>query len=252
MKYGQNYLNRNIKFIKNSAIYQYDMISAGLACAFEYQLIDEEKYNYLKSLPKKERQIKLGMLCRNNSEITKGIEYGIKDTMHEFISNNDITNSNIISIKRDGIFTLKKCNNLDITDVLKFREAESYSSYFNLFNKEFYYSNQNKTLTVKGITQSVVEYHQQYILKEIVKLINIAENNDYKTVIISCKNFKKKYLNLELEEESYREFNNNSKFRLMIDISGTNLFTDFFPGKKRINIGYNLNYINPLLGYLII
>ena len=66
-----NYTNHDIGMIINGEIIEYDIKAAGLNLAKEFGYIDKKTIEYLESLDKKRRNIHLGLLKKNDKQISK-------------------------------------------------------------------------------------------------------------------------------------------------------------------------------------
>lgn len=205
------WLNPNIEYLFNDEIIEYDIQDAGFSLIKQYHLLPDEKIRELTLMGKgKERHIAVGILQRNDKEFTKNLMDKFAEIRRIFISMNDLKDDDIISIKKDAIFTTKICNKTKFDNIV-FAEKNHYTSYIrfpNVNNIELYYS--TKGIDVKGMNDHAVNRHRLYMMEFIRKYINMVEgkNPRVKRYIMD---FIMQYKALELDEAYYLEFNSVSK-----------------------------------------
>ena len=126
-----------------------------------------------------------------------------------FISANNLSDNNIISVKKDAIFTIGECNKIKFGKI-DFAQKNRYSSYLRFINNrdiEVYYNSGH--MEVKGIGDSAINRHRLYILEFIKTMISYLESRNQ-----SAKRYLKKFIDdykgMRLEDEFYVEFNNIS------------------------------------------
>ncbi len=176
-----NYTNKNIDFIISTEIIEYDMVSAGLNICKEFKLIPEDAIRELEELPKKLRVIRLGLYQKTHKELVKQINEGFKEARKRFFEANNITNDDVISIKKDAIFVTKRCK-VKQFGYLKFEEKNVYTSYYRLDDKEFYFNNK-KGIDIKGISDDLLSYHSDYMLKFLHRFFYMNETARTKITI---------------------------------------------------------------------
>ena len=211
-----------------SIIWEYDMSQAGLSVIRDKKLISKEKGEYLANLPKHERVVQIGKLCQKDEELTEGLEEGLKDAVYEFCDTNDILESDIISIKKDAVYVTHPASKLLFGDYIKWREASRYSCFYNFSGIEVYYNQGKKILDVKGLTEEAKNKHKVYFFPFLMEMLNCALSDNKLSQIVFFKSLRHKYLNWDMEEEIYREFNRQSLYRLTMDLSGLGLYSDSF------------------------
>ena len=104
------YVNKSIDSLVNNEIIEYDMKSADISIIESKGLISEEEIKLIKSLPKKVRNTKIGKMQKHNKELVKELNKGFTEYRKLLIETNEIDDSDIISIKKDAIFTTKRCD----------------------------------------------------------------------------------------------------------------------------------------------
>ena len=232
------YLNKNIPFIFNKSIVEYDMKDAGLSLIKEYKLLPKKKIEHLEVLKKKARVIEIGNIQRNDEEFKLNLATAFAAARKEFFTQNDIADSDIISIKKDAIFLNRLVDNGEVGKYINFREKNNYTSYIQLNKMELYY-NPSK-LDIKGLDDALFPLHEEYIIKFIKSFFNKMETAKDIDVLSFCRRFIDKYKERSLEVGYYREFNFKSLFRTSEGL----LYEVFWEDEKdKLDISYNFQNI---------
>lgn len=206
----QIWYNPNIEYIFNTEIIEYDIQNAGINIIKTFNLLSLNQIQDLMKLDKLECHIQIGKLQRNDKEFSKTLLEKFAEIREKFISANSLNEQNILSVKKDAIYTIKSCDKLKFGKI-EFVEKNIYSSYIRFpenSNIEIYYSS-NK-IDIKGIGEIGLNIHRLYLLMFLKKIISLIESKDnsIKRYFI---NFIDKYKQLELDEGYYIKFNNMSK-----------------------------------------
>lgn len=248
------YVNKYITEIVNEDIIEYDMKSAELSMIKQYGALDSDTIILLESLPKLERNIKIGKLKKKNKNLIKDMNEGYKHYRKLFVEHNNLSDDDIISIKKDAIFTTKRCKYTDF-DLIKFDEKNKYTSYYyfpSISRIELYY-NKNK-LDVKGIRDENLQGHKDYMCSFFSRYAYMNEMTSKTNLIKFINEFSYFYRTRQLDKNYYREFNATSKFRLYEQVGGQDVAVDYVEDidVEEINILYNFfAYIQPLIERLI-
>lgn len=157
----------------------------------------------------------------------------------------------ILSIKKDAIFSLKRFHTL-VFDNVEFVEKNNFTSYYYINRKEFYYSSFNDQLSVKGISDDRLELHKDHMLDVLKYIFKLFELSDRSLIIRELKEFSREYKNKTLDIQYYRELSINSKYRINNDsylkdklINVEDLGDEYL---DIIDTGYNfIKYILPLV-----
>jgi len=245
------YINHDIGLLK-SVIREYDMKEAGFNLIKEYELLKPSKIKYLEeNFTKQERTIEIGKLQIDNSIFTRNLMNAFKEARVEFCNQNELENADILSIKKDAIFVIKKqCKNLKVGNNIEFSMKNRYSSYCYLNKIEFYYSVWNNNFDIKGAVDN-----DHPLLAHICSIIKLNEKANNKELIF--KNLQKlrlDYLERKLPIEFYREINPNNSYRLSDRYTKYVLYLDDANDELLQNIDISYNYINfivPLISILI-
>lgn len=244
-----NYLNKNIDYLKNIKVTEFDIHAAGFSVIKFLKLLPAEEIERLTRLPKFEKNVAIGLRIRDNPSIGIKIEETLQKVRKAFVAVNNVDARNILSIKKDAIFVIKENPNiLNIKDFFQFARKNTYTSYARLSNIEFYFS--NSQLDIKGLSKDNVA-KCSLVLEEIKKIFSIAEKMSDDVIFQFVQTFSKKYLNRELPIESYRELD-SGYFRIM-DSKRCNFFEECDESfLQDLDITQNyVNYIKPLLTTII-
>lgn len=242
------FVNDNIPFLFNKEIIEYDMKEAGFSLTKEFNLLPDDIISKLNKYGKEKRKVELGKIQRDNKEYAKLLKESFKSARKMFFELNNLDVLNIVSIKKDAIFTTKKCSVNNIGEHILFRPKNIYTSYIQLSkNMEFYYN--ETSLDIKGLNDEAYKLHEEYMISFIKKYFKMMETSDKDSVLRFVRNFIDKYKRKELEVGYYRVFNSKSNFELLD--SDDFEFMDYWEeDKDDLDISYN--YMNILLKLAVI
>ena len=160
----------------NTQIVEYDIQSAGLSILTHSGVLSEDKIHELENMTKSSRVVSIGMMIRDNPEYQKIISNGLIHARKHFIESNHLSESDIICIKKDAIFTTKKCNTL-LFDGIQFRAKNKWRSYLKLGKIEFFYLDKLK-YQILGLGTVATDYHKNGWIKTIIDIIDRISNGD--------------------------------------------------------------------------
>ena len=112
-----------------SDIYEYDMKRGGLSVIKEYSLLPQDEIEKLEKEEKKTATINIGKLHNKHTGLASKMNEGFMKARLLFGELNELQDSDIISIKKDAIFTRKYCDIQQITDNILFREENAYDAF---------------------------------------------------------------------------------------------------------------------------
>lgn len=236
------YKNPNISYVFNQPIIEYDMKDAGFSIAQKYGLITKKEVKKLSSVGKQERRVLLGNIQRDREKVKLGIAAGFIESRRLFFKENDISDEDVISIKRDAIFLIGYVKTERLDPFINFRQKNVYSSFIKLGKIELFY-NSNK-IDVKGIGDDIIEKHEGYMLDFLNTFFKKMEGSDRTTTLNFLRVFMDNYRLGKLDREYYREFNPGSKFRY---IDGTLTDVDYMDDFSMIDISCNYKIITDLV-----
>jgi hypothetical protein len=237
-----NYLNKNILYLKNTEITEYDITSAGFSVLKFQKLLSEEEIKEFSLFSKEKRNIKIGLKIRKNPLIGESIINTLTNVRKAFVILNHIYSEDILSIKKDAFFLIKKIpEKLIIKDFFQFKKKETYTSYLYLNKKEFYYNSFKNELEIKGLSEKTKNVQNNYFLNDIKNFLRSSEKLDGEQLFFYIKNYRKKYLNKELPLDTYRDIDAGGKFKIKT------YYSENISEKEKDILDISQNYINYLL-----
>lgn len=243
----------NVPFIFSKSIYEYDIEKANISILYSKGVISKEYYDKLYHSYKLQRQIAIGNLQKQNSNVTNILQEGIIEAKKELFELNDIDPDKVLSIKNDAVFLIGKI--LNITTVLngnvKFILKNSYNSFVRLSGIEVYYlynrTTGNEAYSIKGLGKSE-HLHEEYIIDFILFILSSIQTESIESTIGYIKDFYNQYINRNLPVGYYREFNSQSKY--IIGEYAVDDIIDTIDNKNKLNISYNANILKILMQYV--
>lgn len=243
-----SYLNKNVRFLVSTEITEYDISQAGYSLCKQYNLLPKSKMDTLESLSKKARHIKIGKYQRSDKTFSKQLTECFIEARRLFFSHNELIDDDILSIKKDAIFVIgKKCRYEDFGEI-HFRPKNEYSSYGNFSDCEFYYNILLDKIDIKGISDELLEKHEEYMVYFIKKMFKHLEVDPKEVTLRYLRRFIDNYKNGNLPVGYYREFNKQSVFNVL-DEDDTLIYDNYWQDKiDELDISYNFhNVIVPFL-----
>ena len=224
------------------------MKSANTSIAREFGLLPEKRIKELENLPKKDREIAVGLILRDNPGYSEKQKLGFIAARKLFFTQNEILDEEVVAIKRDAIFVMRYVNNEQVTDNIDFRMKNVYSSFINLGkNIEIYYNQEG--LDIKGIDDEIYkERHSEYFgmfLYSLIRRIESSERNSYLTYLRMMFDM---YKHRQLDSGYYREFNAKSQFHYL---DGSYANEEYIEDLNAVDISCNLNIILKLMTMLV-
>jgi hypothetical protein len=247
-----NYLNKEVQYLINTVVKEYDMRSGGYTILKKYGEFSKKEIEFLDTLPKFERNVWIGKRIAEKKKLSGILMEGFKEARKLFFEANDIADEKVLSIKKDAIFVINyPCLN-NIVDGFEFQLKNNYSSYYLLNGKEFYFKGRSQHIDIKGIGDDVIHDHEEFFVKDLKNIFNLAEKGNTEYLIKFLKRYRDNYLNMRLPLNTYREFNLENAFRTNHESSMGAIYLETINQGSAINIGYNyIKYIIPLIGYYL-
>lgn len=244
-----NYLNKNVHYLVSNEIIEYDLKSAGFSLIKQHNLLDERRIRYLESLDNKARHIQVGLYQAADKVFSRALTAKFVDARRLFFEANQLTDNDVLSIKRDAIFTTRRCMYTDF-DALVFGEKSTYTSYYYLNQLEFYYNREG--IDVKGIADDKLESHREYMLDFFMNFFRMQEISKPKIVVNMISDFTQYYKEKKLHVGYYRELNKGSLYRFHEKYMRQNAGVPNLNDVGIVDIGYNyFNYLVPLISLLV-
>lgn len=260
------YIDQQI--ISSSNIWEYDIKQANINILYSYGVITYNEYIQLCNVPKYVREVYIGKKqqyekINEKESITQlTIKNGIIEAKNEFLITNKIQPRNIVRIANDAVYVISPYplqytkfdinkNNIFVEFVCKnhFSTALKFSNniivFFDIIKDD------NFNVDVKGISNDILNngIHREF-LSLICEILFYKERTDQSTVIGVFNEYYKKFINLELPINYYREFNSGSAFRLKMKsnlsyIPGPTQLDESFD-KSKLDISCNLTLLREL------
>lgn len=248
-----SFMNPSIDAIFGNSIYEYDIESAGFNISKQFHLLPKSDLDYLEVLSKKKRQIQIGLYQRKNRLYKENLKEGFINARKFFFEQNGLEEPDIITVKKDAIFTLKECQ---ITQLgcINFRVKNKYTSYIRFKRPlELFYNSIKDNIDLKGfgdMESVIIEAHNDYLLSFIKKVIDMLEDEDVRVVKVIMK-FINDYKSYKLPVDYYRTFDIRNTF---IEKDDINLILEYdmneYDDKDKENLDISYNYFNIIIPLL--
>ena len=242
-----------ITFLVGRNIREYDISKGNINILLYFNIINQETYNFLYNLPKMERQVRVGIM-QKDPKIASVISNGFKEMRTLFCIQNNITENEILAIKKDALYIIDKVPQYTKFKNIEFLCKNLYTSFYYIGGLELYYNSKYEILDVKGISDNILRYHDNYMKDFLMYMFSLIEKRDYVSAISDLNNFRNDYLNLKLPPGYYREFDNRSLYCTKYKYDGLN---SYIPGiaydhqLKDLDISFNNNILMELHRILV-
>ena len=246
-----NYINKSLKYIKNSTITEYDMESAGMNILTEMGYFKLDQREKLMQLPKYDRNVTIGKLLQRDKEMVTALEDGFTEARYQFIENNGIDLSDILSIKRDAIYVIGNyITEENISELIKITPDNQYTTYINILNREHYFNTNTEVLHVKGYSKKTAEILDDYLFKMLKRVLKFDISKDKDSIFIELIQFKDDLLSYNLPKEYYYDPIMDG---YVITGKAYNYILPEVSDEDKKNLAYNniLRFINELINYVL-
>lgn len=244
--YNRINYSTNIPYIINGFIREYDLSKANISSLLYEGRITEEEYNEFFNMDKVYREIKIGLMIKNDFSIYRSIRNGIQEAKRRLVEANDISDSEIVSIKNDAVFVYGR--KLHITDFppFSFKEKNIYTIFIKLANLEIYYMDNQTTdgsistnIDIKGISDEKINLHSNGMLDIVCDTCYMLQRDSPYNVLSYLTLLYQKFINRQLPINYYRSFDSNSNYSLNIPYRKMFIQTISEEYKGMINIDRN-------------
>lgn len=243
-----NYTNDYFDHLYNVEIMEYDMRNAGLSLCKLYKLLPESTIQRLERMDKLSRTIQLGIMQREDADFRKAHSQAFIDGRKLFFEANGLEEANVLSIKKDAIFTMKRCQHVEFNELV-FVNKNRYTSFYKFGQYEYYYFAEG--LDVKGISDDRLHLHADYMLSALHEFMYLMENVKIEKIIRYIKEFTYLYKTMQLSVGFYRELNSECCYRLK-DFLEESYVVEEINDKSLILPNYNFNtYLTPLIDIVL-
>ena len=191
-------------------ITELDMVSAGLSVIKAERLLPVNIIQRIDRLPKHKQSIAIGKISRLTefkslaSDITKGIQRYV----NMMLTNNNVSEDRILSVKRDAVFITGPCpGQLIINPFIKFKAKHSYTSFIKIGSIEVYAVPKRSIVDIKGIPNERIDRHKDGIIRLVLDFLRYIEIDNANEAAETLQQFRDDYLQRKLPINFYREFN---------------------------------------------
>jgi hypothetical protein len=199
-----NYVNRNLVYLKNNIIREYDMVNAGINILHHYNVLSDEEYKNLNEMDKLSKNIVVGKFLKKNPDINESLMNEFINIRKELFEINGINDDDILSIKKDAVFIInKRLNKLKLNEDFIFQEKNKYAGYINIDRKEFYYNVDKREFDIKGYSDFIKKFHKNYLFKELEELLYLDMINEKNMVFEKLIQLKYDFLERNLDKGYY-------------------------------------------------
>lgn len=228
--------NRNILYLFNKDITEYDIKSANTSISREFGLLPESKIKWLEGMDRGRRHTTVGTLQGSDKVFNEGLKNGFATCRKYFIEANDLERDDIISIRKDAIWTTRSCRFTEFGKNIKFKEKQKFTSFIRLDKHTEIFYNPGK-IRVSGIDDNVVKKHENFMLDFISKWFHKMETEHPEEVIRYTRKFIDRYKRRELGVNYYRRFDRDA----MIYLNDGTRYEEYWDEKVcDVEILYNL------------
>lgn len=245
-----NWTDPNVDLLIHE-IFEYDMSDGGFSIIRQHRLIDEQDENRIAQITDKhERHVAVGNLSRDKKYkgLSKTINEGFRQYRCRFGAENELSPEDILSIKKDAIFTKKHCDILEFGQYVKFRERNVFQAFMRIKKLEVYWNEDG--VQIKGIQDEVLDkYHRNYSCDVIWRFMKKLTQYDYKGAQKYLVRMMDQYKQRKLAPEYYRTFDALSIYPVELPNMGNLVLRDIGPDMlpmTRIDFNYKELYL-PLL-----
>lgn len=232
-----NWTNRNIPFVVNRPIIEYDMRRAGLSVIKQFELLPVDRIEKLDEMEKRKADVAIGKLRGKDKDFSKKFGDAMTEARKLFITSNRLEEPDIVSIKNDAFFVIGSCPNTKF-GYIEFRPKHTYTSFINLDKIEFYYNTER--MDIKGLSDGALRNQEEYWIKTINKFMSIIETGTRTEALLFMKHLVDSYKALELPGSYYREFSVEDKYRTLEG----DLYGEYWEDRKEdLDISYNYEHV---------
>ena len=248
-----NYTRKDVTYIKNTTIIEYDMSNAGINILLTKGLLKQDFVDHLNKMDKLQKNITVGKILQKNPEWNKVMMEEFIAIRKYFMEINELTDDDILSIKKDAIFIIgKRVRNLKLTENYEFKEKNTYDTYLSIMNKEFYVSIDKGEYDVKGFSKKVLSLQEDYFIDFIITAL-VLDREDIFAKHEHIKIFRTKFLNFELEPQFYIDLNEGGYIYKYSETSSVKTITPFPPlDLSKCDITTNYKFLFELINILLL
>lgn len=202
--------NEDIHSVFHDNIVEYDMKAASVSVCERFKLLPQTKIDQLKLLPKDVRTKEMGLMQRDNQIFSNNLLSGIRDIRQKFLKENNLDDSNILSLHSDAILFVSKKEIVDEIEGVKFVNKGNWTNYIRYDKTEMFYK--DRQIDYKGISHQSLEIHAIGMNKFFIDLFDKIDNYD-DSVIRYITRFQSQYLTDKLPPYYYHTFGSATNYK---------------------------------------
>ena len=238
--------NPDFDKVINSRIIEWDIKSGNTSIMRAFNLCPIERIQELEEMKKQDRVIAVGNMMKD-SEFSKKLEAGFNQVVNEFMELNGLNkDDDVLRIMRDAVYVINNPIKYDtIREYCHFIPKNEYIGYFFLSPYEFFISQHG--IDVKGIDDEKLKSHENGTLRVIRDVYDacVEYNMDQVKINAFMKGVVDAYIHRDLEFDAYREFNNESNFR--INMYGHEVLSDAITERDLSDVDISFNYLKIII-----
>ena len=212
----------SIKYLVNTYIREYDLSKANINALLYTKRISSDEYNKFLSMNKKDREVFIGLMIRNDRSIYKDIQNGIIEAKRKLFIANSIEDFEVVSIKNDAVFTHGRLLQNIQFPPFEFKIKNEYTIYIQLQELEIYYGDSIDpysgeiltNLDVKGISDDNLLLHQNGMLDLICETCYRIQRERIEDTMNWISQIYEKFIKRELPKDYYRNFDAFSMYKI--------------------------------------
>ena len=234
--YEKNTYVAPYEYLIDKTIREYDLEKANINILIEEGLISKSQYDYYAALPKRQREVEVGILQRDNPSILSGLKRGFVRAREEFFRVNAIEDSSILYIDKDSITTIEQARTYfgvgtmqtRLSEYLNFRLKNEYTSFYRVFLVDFLYFNDGNTesFRIKNASEKVPLKHMHYMMDLLLSIAYSGQSSRVLDTLQMIKSAYCSYTSGELNPNFCREFNQRSQFKLKSNSTAFQYYSD--------------------------
>ena len=242
-------INVNTMFdtIIGGTICEWDIKSAG-ATAIRY-IKGDAIYNNLMKLDKKERNITIGLMMRDEKGLSEKVNALMLEWLNLFIKENKIKTTNLINTTRDSIVIYNKLPMKTTFGNVEFRNKDGvFSSMYRIKRITIYFDSMSGNISVKGVNDEIVaksSFLNKFLKKYLHNIESCQKSGDEKLFNI-LRHMRENYINNH-DNSIYRDLLSDNKLCVRYDGDMIYMDNDLESDDESFSIAKDINYVNIIM-----
>lgn len=208
-------------------------------------------YEELMKMSKADRNIKTGLMQRDDPTLWPKIEAITLGWFNDFLEQNKIERQNFIETTRDSILVVGKIPTVLTLDegFVKFRNKDgAYTSYYRIDGRKILFDSMSGSIRIKGVSDEYVQASPfvNNILKQFLSALETSVIAGTGAILRTIEKTRKKYIESS-DPNVYRDLNSRNLFQFMEDDQNIIEADMILDESKLIKSGNYVNYILPLI-----